>query len=373
MRTTLATRLVITQLALVIALKSPPAWAWGSIGHRMIAETAALLLARNAETGWGDLLARHRFFLGFYSFVPDAVFRPKDGHKGASEAPTHYFDIDMIIPNEKPTSNDSKLIEPIPRDYEEAKSFIEGKIGAEKFAKMGVAPWRIQQFQQLAWDQLKNVAKVAGTYQSGEQSEGDSEKIYYALYYLGIMSHYSGDATMPYHASSDFNGWKVNEGGIHFYFENDCLDELEPGLSDAVFQSAQKHKKEWLNSWHAGKAPSSTVVMYVFLDSLLAVEQVSKIDRAKVIIKPSQNTPQTPALRKPPAIGCKYFRDLLIERLAKGSVLTAFLWNTVTPKDVDFSSARSLQFSDLHLDPTYIEPNYSAPTFKDDVPVIWRK
>jgi hypothetical protein len=41
-------------------------------------------------------LARHRFELGVYAFLPDASFRFRDGAGGKIEAPTHYLNLDAI-------------------------------------------------------------------------------------------------------------------------------------------------------------------------------------------------------------------------------------------------------------------------------------
>ena len=55
-------------------------------------------------------------------------------------------------------------------------------------------------------------------------------------------------------------------------------------------------------------------------------------------------------------------RSLLVERLARGVVLTDALSETVLPKDVDFSGAVALQFSDMELDAPYVAPNLRKPS-----------
>jgi hypothetical protein len=49
-------------------------------------------------------------------------------------------------------------------------------------------------------------------------------------------------------------------------------------------------------------------------------------------------------------------RPLLVDRLARGAVLTAFLWESVLPAGVDFSAASALQFSDMELNGDYVAP-----------------
>src|SRR5580765_8447992 len=80
--------------ALAVLLAVTGARAWGPLGHRIVAETAALLVQDDDPENWGTLLARHRFVIGVYSFVPDSRFRHADGRDGKLEAPTHYLNLD---------------------------------------------------------------------------------------------------------------------------------------------------------------------------------------------------------------------------------------------------------------------------------------
>jgi hypothetical protein len=49
-------------------------------------------------------------------------------------------------------------------------------------------------------------------------------------------------------------------------------------------------------------------------------------------------------------------RPILVDRLARGAVLTAALWESALPDGVDFSGASALQFSDMNLPPAYVAP-----------------
>src|SRR5262245_5489367 len=130
----------------------------------MVAETAALLVEDDLPASWGPLVARHRFDLGVYAFLPDARFRHIDGASGRIEAPTHFLNLD------KPAEDPSR----------------------------GSVDRRIAQFLGLARDALKDVRAPQGGYQRGATAEGDVRRIYTGLYDLGVMAHYSGDVSMPY-------------------------------------------------------------------------------------------------------------------------------------------------------------------------------
>lgn len=313
-----------TLVTLLLAAASPSAFAWGPLGHRVVAETAALLVADDLPTTWGPLLARHRFELGVYAFLPDARFRHQDGAEGKVEAPTHYLNLD------------ARKSEP---------------------AREGTVDRRVAQFLALAREQLKDVRAPKGGYLAGATAQGDARRVFLGLYDLGVMAHYSGDASMPYHATEDFNGYAQGEGGIHFYFESDCVNAFEPGLAEAVLAAARKNRARWQSRSKAASLSPGELVRVVLEDSLDSVPEVSALDRRHAVTKLQAPGSKQSAERKPAAEGCRAMRSLLVSRLARGAVLTATLWETALPKDVDFSAATALQFSDMELGATYVPPN----------------
>jgi len=317
-------RLTGRRLAVGVAFAAAisPAAAWGPLGHRIVAETAALLVQDDQPASWGPLLARHRFELGVYALLPDSRFRHIDGGGGETEAPTHYLFLD-----------------------------------APPGRAAGSVDRRIAQFVERAGAQLQPVRAPKGGYLRGATAEGDARRVYLGLYELGVMSHYSGDVAMPYHAATDTNGYAAGEGGIHFYFENDCVNVFEPGLAADVLAAARKKRASWLASWGAPKVPASGWVRALLKDSLAAVEKVSALDRKHAITKGNPPGTRIEAERKPAQVGCGSMRPLLVERLAKGAALTASLWESVLPPGVDFSGAGTLSFSDMEA-----APDYPAPT-----------
>jgi len=315
----IAGRQLVWSLALAVGVS--PAAAWGPLGHRTVAETAALLVQDDLPTTWGPLLARHRFELGVYSFLPDSRFRHIDGAGGKTEAPTHYLNLDGT-PGNASGSFDRRII----------------------------------QFLDRAGAQLAPVRAPKGGYQRGATAEGDAKRVYMALYELGVMSHYSGDAAVPYHATVDWNGYARGEGGIHYYFESDCVNVFEPGLAADVLASARKHRAAWLSSWGYPKVAAPGLVVPVLKESLAAVSSVSELDKKNAITKASPPGQKIDAVRKPASSGCASLRPLIVERLAKGAVLTAALWESVLPAGVDFSGGEKLTFSDMETAPDYPAP-----------------
>jgi hypothetical protein len=343
---------------LIVAVSAPSAWAWGSLGHRVIAETAALLVERDLPDTWGPLLARNRFQMGYEAVLPDAVFRQIDGARGEVEAPTHFLDLDLLLGTPRLTPENLRALDAVPRGAAEAKTYLESRIGMDDFRRAGSVPWRAAQFLALAREQLESLRAVSGGFQNGRTSSGDARRVYLGLYFLGVMSHYSGDAAVPFHATSDWNGYSVGQGGSHYYFESDCVNAFEPGLAIDVLGSALANRSRWLAEWKASEEPPAGLVIRLLIDSAGALPRLLEVDRRKAVVTLAQPGTTLDALRRPPRDGCRAMRALLVERLAKGAVATARLWETALPGRVDFSGGAAFQFSDFELQPEYVQPDY---------------
>ena len=100
----------------------------------------------------------------------------------------------------------------------------------------------------------------------------------------------------------------------------------------------------------------AAMVRAVLRDSLAAVPAVAALDRAHAVTKLQTPGSTAAAPRKPAADGCVAMRALLIDRLARGAVLTAALWESALPTGVDFSAASDLQFSDMVGAEEYVVP-----------------
>ncbi len=324
-------------VALVLLLTEQNAAAWAGLGHRVVAENAALLL-RDDSPVWGDFLARHRFEIGTYALYPDDYFRFIDGQKGAREAPTHFFFIDVAGPH--------PLLDRASEDALLKKS-------GHSLSEIGTAPWRIDQFFNRAKTKLAAAQPLHNGYQPGRSGDPATRALWESLYELGVLAHYTGDALVPYHATHDKNGWDVGLGGNHWYFESNCLDALEPSLAPAALALAKKNKKAWLAEWKE-KDPLP-LSFAVYRDTLNAVSEANRIDAQSVTIEKSDAAKQISAKRKTPHDGCPAFRDLLVERLAKASVFTAALWEAALPAEAP-PEALTIQFADVWNDPPFPEP-----------------
>jgi hypothetical protein len=107
--------------------------------------------------------------------------------KDKDEAPRHYIDIEDF----------NKPFDSIPRTYQAAKDMF----GEQLIKKNGSLPWYIQEVM----DKLTKAFK--------EKRKAD------ILLLSADLGHYIGDAHMPLHTSSNHDGQKTNQKGVHALWE----------------------------------------------------------------------------------------------------------------------------------------------------------
>ena len=154
--------------------------AWGFYGHRLINYHSVFLLPPA--------------MMGFYkknvSFLADHAVDPdKRRYAVAEEAPRHYIDMDMY--GGPPYGS-------VPRRWDSAVA----KYGEDTLMRHGIVPW---------W-----VARVYH-YLTKAFRERDTRRI---LKYSADIGHYISDAHVPLHASSNHNGQKTGQHGIHGFWES---------------------------------------------------------------------------------------------------------------------------------------------------------
>lgn len=333
---------------LVAALLSVPllcerAYGWGSLGHRIAAETAALLV-QDQRAELGALLARHRFELGMYAFYPDMVFRHHDGSDGGRcEGPTHFLSLDAVKalkgwPPREATADYSLWADAL------AEHEANAKLASQALGRL---PWRAAQLAKLARGEWSKVSRVEGGYQRGDTAKGDSAAVFAALFYMGVLAHYTADAAVPHHATLDNNSHRNGQGGLHFYFEGDCVNALEPGLAERVLQRARR-----LAKGAPAARPISLAILDTLGESFNAITELERLDRLHALVgRPLPAGDPRFAPRRPAALGCAGLAALVEERLAAAALLTAEQWLALVPdRGVDWSKSATLQFNDARMD-----------------------
>lgn len=355
--------------AWILTLSTPQALAWGERGHDAIARVATRLVAEHKDpevAAFGALLQRKENMLGHLSNVPDIVWRSAGPDVEAANAPSHFVDLDYILP-------DTKKLEAkdAPADFEAFKkallancsrkagelSCAPGETEADKINKAGHAPFRVQRLSQDLTKTLADIKKLESDPKS--KPEDRTALIDQALLYTGIIAHFIGDLANPHHTSADYDGWHNDQGGLHSYFESEQVDAQHLDLEAAIFAAAQKDQPAQ-KMFGKGKDPlrmawELTMASHARLDAL------HELDRRISLVKKSDKNLRKKAERKPSKAVANDYRNFLVERLSVGADALAAVWIAAWDT-AGRPKMQGYQSYNYPVKPDFIPLGYVAPT-----------
>jgi hypothetical protein len=185
-------------------------FAWGAWGHKHINKAAVFALPE----GMRKFYYNHIDFITEGAVVPDlrrGLLNDKD------ETPRHYIDMEEF--GDIPVSAFPKTTEEAYKKYDSA--FLN---------KTGYLPWYIQNVTQKLTTAFKNKNKSEILFLSAE------------------LGHYIGDAHMPLHTASNFNGQFTNQKGVHALWESE-IPELFGNSYDFKTDDAKYIKDITEETW----------------------------------------------------------------------------------------------------------------------------
>lgn len=166
-------------LAALLAM-APLLVGWGFFGHRLINRNAVFTLPT-------ELMVFYKKHINYLS--EHSVDADKRRYAIEAEAPRHYIDLDLY---------DHVPLNSLQVSWSEAvERFSEDSLMAK-----GVVPWHIG----MVYRQLVKAFEA-----------GDTPRI---LKLSADLGHYVGDAHVPLHTTSNYNGQKTNQHGIHGFWES---------------------------------------------------------------------------------------------------------------------------------------------------------
>jgi hypothetical protein len=325
--------LIAGALALGFGFFSAPAWGWGERGHHVICE-AATRLVHDPELR--AFLVSRSEIMGHVCNIPDTFWR--GFRKGrASGNSSHFINPERIGLSAKD----------IPLDYSKVLKLAEEK-KIVPLLRVGSLWWRADQLYRLAVADGKK-AKIS--------SRGPD--IYDLLVDLGLLGHFVGDASMPYHSTGDFDGWKSARGGIHCYYGNFLIDAQPLDLLMSVFQAAKNQKATEL-------IDSEVYVVQRMKDlSVASLADLARLEKAddQVIRKRSEKsmepnfTQEKVAVRLPASEAVPIFGDLPALELGRAAELVAELWDRAYAQGgrPNLSKYKSWRYP---FTPSFIWPDY---------------
>ncbi|MBZ5858675.1 zinc dependent phospholipase C family protein [Flavihumibacter profundi] len=185
-------------IATILLAWSQEVYCWGFYGHRLINEYAIYLLPPK-------MLVLYKPSLEYLR--EHAVDADKRRYILATEAPRHFIDMDHY---------GTLPFQGLPRRWEDAVN----KYGTDSLQAHGILPWRILQML-------------------GALTRAFRDKNALDIIRLSAdIGHYIGDAHVPLHTSSNHNGQKTGQHGIHAFWESRLPELLAENEWDFFMEKA---------------------------------------------------------------------------------------------------------------------------------------
>lgn len=172
--------MLVAVVVLLSMLPNNKIFCWGFFGHRHINHHAVFLLPPDLYA----FFKKNITYLSEHSADPD-----KRRYAIAEEGPRHYIDMDHYSVDAFTT---------LPRNWDQAVKIY----SADSLQAHGIAPWWIM----TMYGRLKKAF-----------TECNAEAI---LRTSADIGHYIADIHVPLHASSNHNGQKTDQHGIHAFWES---------------------------------------------------------------------------------------------------------------------------------------------------------
>ncbi len=340
------------------------AFAWGNRGHDGLTSVATRIATiKYPDPRFNSPLIPKAEMMAHEANIPDIFWKsfPKEQRKILDSA--HYYDIDLVV-KQFTFATVPKTLEDV---VSAAKSLCLLKERAPEIncddtssvkdvmIAIGSAPWRIEQLATKMQESFAKAKSFEGKPNSTDQFNAAVDD---ALFFGGILSHFIGDLAQPMHVTDDYDGYAAKAGGLHGYFEDQVVNQLNFGFFDDAQKYALRHQtlkkllaKEKVQTY-------SDYAIALSINSLNRLPRLFEIDRKHAVIKESSNKDglKIAAQRKPAKDTAHFFRGLLVERFAYGADFLATIWFEAWQRggSPDLSSFRSYDFR-LNPDPIALD------------------
>lgn len=341
-------------LILMIFALPQTVFAWGGRGHDAICQ-AAVHLVKNK--GLSDFLKSRAHVMGHLCNIPDIQWRNMNKSVTKHGDPTHYVNPEIL----------GLAAQDVPADLSEIiKKYTDTERATDKNTKIGSVPlsmgtnwWRADQMVRRSIEHGKQIATSEPPTNSKQAQDDDltyNKAIYEMMISMGVLGHFVGDNSQPFHNTTDYDGWAANQGGIHSYYEEQSVAQLGPELVNEIVKKSKKLKN---TRFLSGKNPVEKMRNL----ATIAVSEVKAVLKADPIIKNSQlkiekgMSLKTPAVRQPPEVGAKRFQKLIIEDMARSARLLASFWDDIYAQSgsPDLKAYRSYRYP---MTVEFIMPDY---------------
>jgi hypothetical protein len=341
--------------ASLIFFSLPKAQAWGGRGHDAICESAVFLVQNQALR---EYLQNKPQMMGHLCNVPDIYWRNLSSEFTNHGNPTHYINPELLGLSAKDVTTDLKSL--ITKYTGSDNRIKENSKISSVPQDMGSNWWRADQFYRRATEAGKEIKKQ--TPPSNSKEEQDDSLAYNKAFYemiisMGIMGHFVGDNSQPFHVTSDHDGYAAGHGGIHAYYEDSAVAFFGPDLHSKIVAAAKKMqpKAKFLKGANTiekmralGEISASETKAILKLDPVIT-PSVLKVERGMSL--------KTPAKRQPAQVGFKKFEKLMTTQMARSALLIANLWDEAY-KSAGNPEVKAYKSYRYPLMPEFVMPDY---------------
>jgi hypothetical protein len=317
---------------------------------------AAVHLVQNPDLK--DFLKHRSPMMGHLCNIPDIYWRSLGSEANKFGAPTHFVDIELLGLKAKDVPTDfHKII----TDYTGKKNaFKEGTLFniPEEFGSLW---WRGDQFHRLAVNAgkiLKDTAAPKGSAEQQDEKLAYNKAGYDFIISMGVLGHYIGDNSQPFHSTADYDGWAVGHGGIHSYYEEALVTAQDHNLLGKVVEAGLKSQKSKASFLTA----ANTVEKMKALSELSLQDSKKVLDMDPIKKKSEEKSDKgmknrTPAEREPADKVAKKFTVLLTTEMGRSAALLANVWDQIY-KDAGQPDLKSYRSYKYPITPDFIYPDY---------------
>ena len=331
------------------------AFGWGGRGHAAICESAAYLVQNQ---NLKEYLQNKPHMMAHLCNIPDIAWRNLDSQFTAHGNPTHYINAELI----------GVQIKAVPL---ELNTIIEKYTGTDNRIKenskivsipqdMGTNWWRADQFYRRAVEFGTELKKQTAPTNSKE--EQDDNLSYNKLFFemimsMGLMGHFVGDNSQPFHLTSDHDGYAAGHGGIHAYYEDSAVAFFGADLQSKIVIAAKKMKPNAKFLKGTNTIEKMRALGEISADEVKAILKVDPIITPSTLKIEKGMSLKTAAKRQPANIGFKKFEKLMITQMTRSALLLANLWDGVYAAAGN-PEAKAYKSYKYPLIPEFVMPDY---------------
>jgi hypothetical protein len=340
--------------------------AWGGRGHHTICDAATYLVK---EKELREFLTTKPQVMGHLCNIPDIYWKSLGGDVNKVGSPAHYVDIEIL----------GLKVQDVPTDYKKLIKKYEGqknaaKEGATIFSiptEFGSIWWRADQFFRravAASDGWKKAALPTNFKEEQDENLPFNKAAYEFIVNIGLMGHFVGDASQPFHSTFDHDGWYAGHGGIHSYYEDFGVAAQGPDLMLKIVEGGKKLQElaDSKNKEERTKVKfltEKTVIEKMKALSTVANSEIQAIYAVDPVKTPSSLKKEkgmeikTPAEREPAEKVAAKFEPLIVAQMSRSAALLAKLWDEAYEKagKPKITAYRSFKYP---FTPEFVVPDY---------------